>query len=69
MTSDVTTNFRKVERQSNFRANIFLIECLSGVLAIYLHYVYVLVNTTQSHLLALVGIAYMFRLNLMSRCS
>jgi steroid 5-alpha reductase family enzyme len=59
-------DFRKVPRKSNLRNNIFLLEC-AAVLAVYLYALYQSPATLQIHILAFFGVAYMSRLNVMTR--
>eukprot|EP00568_Trieres_chinensis_P008336 CAMPEP_0183292772 /NCGR_PEP_ID=MMETSP0160_2-20130417/1710_1 /TAXON_ID=2839 ORGANISM="Odontella Sinensis, Strain Grunow 1884" /NCGR_SAMPLE_ID=MMETSP0160_2 /ASSEMBLY_ACC=CAM_ASM_000250 /LENGTH=204 /DNA_ID=CAMNT_0025453779 /DNA_START=83 /DNA_END=694 /DNA_ORIENTATION=+ len=63
-------DFRNIQRDSNFRANVFLIECIA-VLAVYLRVLYHLTpEVYQQHrsiLLATFGVIYIIRLNFMSR--
>lgn len=64
------SNFRSTERQSNLRANIFITECVAVLSA----YVYALnyrlgpaSDSNRMLLLAVFGLIYMIRLNVMSR--
>ena len=66
-TSHSEKTFRTAKRQSNLRANIFLLECAIVLLtylgALYKHFEY----SSQSYVLASFGIIYIVRLIIMSR--
>jgi steroid 5-alpha reductase family enzyme len=62
----MAVDFRKVERQSNARANIFLAENIA-ILAVYLHALFRSSYTPQAILLAIFGVVYMIRVTVMAR--
>lgn len=65
---DGEATFRSVERTSNLRANVFLIESIVILcLYVFLIYGWRLACSAQAHLLAAFGAIYMIRLNIMSR--